>query len=206
METRGRKSLGGRSRHGRRSAVAVGLVAVIALLLSGCGDGDSSDGSDPKKPVGEESVAEKPTAEGPATSDLTSKSLGLKMKGANGAVLTIDSVQRHEGGVVTVRGEMRNDGKEAVNTNHWTGGNDLSLKNGYSSSGASLVDLKGKKRYYPLRDTQGNCLCNQFHPVFQPGDTAPVFVQFPAPPEGTTEVDFAMPTFGTIPVVIAVAQ
>ncbi|MFD3513869.1 hypothetical protein [Streptomyces sp. NPDC058657] len=129
----------------------------------------------------------------------------MELKGANGAVLTIHSVQRYKGGVVTVRGEMRNDGKEALNTSHWTGGNDLSPKNGYSSSGATLADLKGKKRYYPLRDTQGNCLCNQFHTVFQPGAKAPVYVQFPAPPEGTTEVDFAMPTFGTAPVTITVA-
>ncbi|WP_405779814.1 hypothetical protein [Streptomyces sp. NBC_00859] len=177
---------------------AVGLVAVATLSLSGCG-GDSGGAPDSKKPAAEQEGGGKPAAADP-------KGMGLEMKGANGAVLTIDSVQRYEGGVVTVRGEMRNDGKEALNTNHWTGGNDLALKNGYSSSGASLADLKGKKRYYPLRDTQGNCLCNQFHTVFQPGDKAPVYVQFPAPPEGTTAVDFAMPTFGTAPVTITVAQ
>lgn len=197
-EKQGQTSLGHRSWHGMAQVgakvAAVGLVAVVTLSLSGCGVGDSGGAPDGKKPA-----AEKPTAADP-------KGKGVEMKGANGAVLTIDSVQRYEGGVVTVRGEMRNDGKVALNTDHWTGGNDLSLKNGYSSSGATLADLKGKKRYYPLRDTQGNCLCNQFHTVFQPGDTAPVFVQFPAPPEGTTEVDFAMPTFGTAPVKITVAQ
>ncbi|MEU8887162.1 hypothetical protein [Streptomyces sp. NPDC048442] len=168
--------------------------------MSGCGGAGSGGGPDGKSPA----AAEKPGAGKPAAAD--PKGMGLEMKGANGAVLTINSVQRYEGGVVTVRGEMRNDGKEALNTDHWTGGNDLSLKNGYSSSGASLADLKGKKRYYPLRDTQGNCLCNQFHTVFQPGAKAPVYVQFPAPPEGTTNVDFAMPTFGTVPVKIAAAQ
>jgi hypothetical protein len=175
--------------------VAASLVAVATLSLSGCGGGDP--GGDPG--------GTKPTAENPAAT-APAKSIGLELKGANGAVLTIDSVQRYEGGVVTVRGEMRNEGKEALNTSHWVGGNDLSLKNDYSSSGATLADLKGKKRYYPLRDTQGNCLCNQFHTVFQPGAKAPVYVQFPAPPEGTTEVDFAMPTFGTTPVKITAAQ
>ncbi|MGW7412020.1 hypothetical protein [Streptomyces sp. NPDC054863] len=182
---------------------AVGIVAFVTLSLGGCGGGgsggDSGGAQEAKKPAAEAPGAAKPGAAAP-------KGMGLEMKGANGAVLTIDSVQRYEGGVVTVRGEMRNDGKSALNTDHWTGGNDLSLKNGYSSSGASLADLKGKKRYYPLRDTEGNCLCNQFHTVFQPGDKAPVYVQFPAPPEGTTEVDFAMPTFGTVPVKITVAQ
>lgn len=177
-------------------SVAVALVAVMSL--GGCGGGESADA-----PNGRETVAEKRVAGKPGASQLNS--LGLEMKGANGAVLTIDSVQRYEGGVVTVRGMMRNDGKSPLNTNQWAGGNDLSLKNGYSSSGATLADLKGKKRYYPLRDTQGNCLCNQFATVFQPGDSAPVYVQFPAPPEGTTDVDFAMPTFGTAPVKITVA-
>ncbi|EFL12854.1 conserved hypothetical protein [Streptomyces sp. C] len=185
--------------HVGAKVAATGLVAVVTLTLSGCGGGDAGAAPGGKKPA-----AEKPTTEKTAAAD--PKGEALEMKGANGAVLTIHSVQRYEGGVVTVRGEMRNDGKQALNTDHWTGGNDLSLKNGYSSSGASLADLKGKKRYYPLRDTQGHCLCTQFHPVFQPGDRAPVFVQFPAPPEGTTEVDFAMPTFDTVPVKIAVAR
>lgn len=180
-------------------AATLGLVAIATLTLGGCGGGDSGGTPDGTKTAAGNPADGKPAATAP-------KSMGLELKGANGAVLTIDSVQRYEGGVVTVRGEMRNDGKEALNTSHWVGGNDLSLKNGYSSSGATLADLKGKKRYYPLRDTQGNCLCNQFHTVFQPGAKAPVYVQFPAPPEGTTEVDFAMPTFGTAPVTITAAQ
>ncbi|MGW2657188.1 hypothetical protein ACWC1D_26465 [Streptomyces sp. NPDC001478] len=188
-------------RHGlSRTALTAGSVAVALTAVLSLGGCDSAEPDDAPNDRG----AQMPVAEQPAASQ--PKSLGLEMKGEGGAVLTIDSVQRQEGGVVTVRGVMRNDGNVALNTSHWTGGNDLSLKNGYSSSGATLADLKGKKRYYPLRDTQGNCLCNQFHTVFQPGDKAPVYIQFPAPPEGTTEVDFAMPTFGTAPVKITVAR
>lgn len=70
-------------------------------------------------------------------------------------------------------------------------------KNPNSVAGATLVDKVGKKRYYVLRDTDSRCLCTTAISSLAPGKTAPFFIQFPAPPQGTTEVDFSLPTFAT---------
>lgn len=59
------------------------------------------------------------------------------------------------------------------------------------------MDKAGKKRYYILRDTDGRCLCTTGMSAVQPGASVPVFMQFPAPPAETTEVDFNLPTFAT---------
>ncbi|WP_311765207.1 hypothetical protein [Streptomyces zingiberis] len=76
------------------------------------------------------------------------------------------------------------------------------MSNGYSLGGAALVDHKGKKRYYTLRDTEGRCLCTTGITEVAPGKDVPFFVQFPAPPEGTTEVEFSLPTFDSATVEI----
>jgi hypothetical protein len=63
-------------------------------------------------------------------------------------------------------------------------------------AGAALVDQVGKKKYLVLRDTEGRCLCTRFSGGLRQGQTTDWFAQFPAPPEGTTKVEFqvgAMP-------------
>lgn len=70
-------------------------------------------------------------------------------------------------------------------------------KNPNSVAGATLVDKQGKKRYYVLRDTDARCLCTTEIVPLAPGKSTSVFMQFPAPPQTTTEVDFTLPTFAT---------
>ncbi|HEX5569266.1 MAG TPA: hypothetical protein VFY14_20510, partial [Streptomyces sp.] len=65
-----------------------------------------------------------------------------------------------------------------------------------------LVDQKGKKRYYLLRDTENNCLCTMFPGGIGAGKTADFFAQFPAPPADTTEVDLQVPTMSSATVQI----
>jgi len=77
------------------------------------------------------------------------------------------------------------------------------MKNGQSFGGATLVDPKGKKRYYVLRDTDGRPLTTTGVQSVKPGETIPVFMQFPAPPSNTSEVSFQLPTFPTATISIS---
>lgn len=97
---------------------------------------------------------------------------------------------------------MNNGAKAYFETAQWQGNEKEIVSKGHSLGGAALVDEKGKKRYYVLRDTEGRCLCTTGITKVDPGETIPVFVQFPAPPEGTTEVEFSLPTFDSATVEI----
>ncbi|MFD7915753.1 hypothetical protein ACFV30_34445 [Streptomyces sp. NPDC059752] len=111
-------------------------------------------------------------------------------------VLTIHSATRDSGGFLTVNGQLKNNGKESfVGTSAWRG-NELT-QSGESVAGATLVDKAAKKRYYVLRDTDGRCLCTTGISSVGVGQTVPIFIQFPAPPSSTTEVEFSLPTFAT---------
>ncbi|MEU6176887.1 hypothetical protein [Streptomyces coeruleorubidus] len=178
----------------RRGMVAMTVAAGLALGVAGCGGGgdekpspsaSASKGSG-SKPSAQEGQAETPLAE---------------LKGTDGLLLQITSAQRDAGGFVTVSGNLKNDGAESVAIPAQTSGDETEvIKHGQSLGGATLVDSKGKKRYYVLRDTDGRPLTTTGLTTLEAGQALPVFMQFPAPPAGTADVALQLPTFssGTI--------
>ncbi|MEV8005018.1 hypothetical protein ACIFUY_00830 [Streptomyces sp. CACIS-1.16CA] len=189
----------------RRAMAAVSMTAALAFALAGCGD----DGGD--KPGNEgsnsPSAPASPSAEDKGESQQEDTAAGenvdpdvklAETRGQGGLVLVINEVKRDSGGFLTVQGAITNEGDQARTTSGWAGSEvNIVNKNPNSVAGATLVDKAGKKRYYVLRDTDSRCLCTTAITSLAPGKTAPIFMQFPAPPQDTTEVDFNLPTFAT---------
>lgn len=188
----------------RRVVAAVSMTAALALAVTACGSddggktkdpGSSSTSSAPSKPSDGDKGAQEDTSAG----DNVDPNVKLaEVKGQGGLTLVINQVKRDSGGFVTVQGEIKNEGQQSRNTAGWSGGESaIVAKNPNSVAGATLVDKTGKKRYYILRDTDSRCLCTTGILPLQPGKSTPVFMQFPSPPQTTTEVDFTLPTFAT---------
>ncbi|MFD6182516.1 hypothetical protein [Streptomyces goshikiensis] len=179
-----------------RGGAAVAVAAVLSLTLAGCGGGDEkpkeAQKPAPSQPQG--SGAQKPTPAGGGSAEPLE--VIATSAGPAGIVLTLNSAVRDQGGFFTVSGQIKNGGSEAfVQTAAWRG--DEKSASATSVAGATLTDKAGKKRYYVLRDTEGRCLCTIGLTRIAAGETIPFFAQFPAPPAGTTEVDFNLPTFAT---------
>ncbi|WAZ23826.1 hypothetical protein STRCI_005196 [Streptomyces cinnabarinus] len=182
----------------RRRMVALTVVAGLALGVAGCGGGGGSD----EKPESSAS-ASKNSGSDPSTQEGTDEPLA-ELRGESGLILTIDAVTRDAGGFVTVSGEIKNDGAEAARIPIQTRGDETEImRHGSSLGGATLVDSGSKKRYYVLRDTDGRPLATTEMPRIKPGESIPVFMQFPAPPAETTEVTFQLPSFAAAPIQIA---
>jgi hypothetical protein len=175
--------------------MAAAVVAVsLALGVAGCNSGDDKGGDT-------SASASKDTGSDPSAQEGQSEEPLAELKGQDGLLLTISSAQRDSGGFVTVNGSLKNDGSQNVTVPAAVRGNETEiLRNGMSFGGATLVDSKEKKRYYVLRDTEGRPLTTTGFTRVKAGDSLAVFIQFPAPPESTTEVSFQLPTFasGTI--------
>ncbi|MFH9135801.1 hypothetical protein [Streptomyces sp. NPDC017524] len=189
----------------RRAMAAVSMTAALALALAGCGDdGGEEPGNEGSSAP---SAPASPSAEGKGETQQEDTAAGenvdpdvklAEARGMGGLVLVINEVKRDSGGFLTVQGEVTNEGDQARITTAWSGSEvNLVNKNPNSVAGATLVDKVGKKRYYVLRDTDSRCLCTTAISSLAPGKSAPIFMQFPAPPQGTTEVDFTLPTFAT---------
>ncbi|MFD9599308.1 hypothetical protein ACFVRD_35600 [Streptomyces sp. NPDC057908] len=194
-----------RSTKSRRAVAAVSLAAALALAVVGCGtddgggktnDAGSSPSSTPSKPSEEDKGAKQEDTAAGENVDPNAKL--AQVNGRDGLTLVVNEVKRDNGGFVTVSGVIKNEGEDVSSGSQWSGSESaIVAKNPNSVAGATLVDKVGKKRYYILRDTDGRCLCTTGLTAIPSGKSVSVFMQFPAPPATSTEVDFTLPTFAT---------
>lgn len=182
----------------RKGAVSLVLATGLAVGVVSCGGG-----GDDKKP---ESPASASRSEGsrPSAQEGQTQEPVAELHGQDGLLLQITSVDRDAGGFLTVSGNLKNDAAKSVVVPPQMSGDETEIvKHGPSLGGASLVDPKGKKRYYVLRDTDGRPLTTSGLGTLEAGQSLPVFLQFPAPPAGTAEVTLQLPTFSSAPVKIS---
>ncbi|GAA4783430.1 hypothetical protein [Streptomyces ziwulingensis] len=183
----------------RRGAAGLAVVAGLALGVVGCGGG----GDDDEKPEASSSASETSGSQ-PSTQENESDEPLADLKGPRGLQLAVTAAERDSGGFVTVSGDMKNDGAKTANVPSQLSGNETEIiRNGRSLGGATLVDSKGKKRYYVLRDTDGRPLTTTNFPALKSGESLPVFMQFPAPAAGVTEVTLQLPMFSTATITIS---
>jgi hypothetical protein len=178
-----------------RGLAAAAMTATLAFTLTACGGEDKApDSNSSTQPSGGEGAEEKE-----ATSDSGSEDgrVLATINGANGVNIVVTSAVRERSGFVTVKGRIENTGDQAYLFDGWAAGDRDFTGKGASVGGMTLVDQKGKKRYFILRDTDNNCLCTMFPGGLGAGETADFFAQFPAPPAGTTEVDLQVPTMSS---------
>ncbi|MFE6894214.1 hypothetical protein [Streptomyces sp. NPDC057694] len=173
----------------RRALAAVAITTGLVLSATGCGGGDDKGDEAPKSSSQQSDAGDKPKASPSADTEQT-----LAEVKNNGITLTVTSAKRDQGGYVTVSGTVTNGTSGIWLATEWKSDESELQGNAASMAGASLVDQAGKKRYLVLRDTQGRCLCTKFQGGIDQGKTSDWFVQFPAPPEGTTSVQLQVPT------------
>ncbi|TXS11229.1 hypothetical protein EAO70_30140 [Streptomyces sp. adm13(2018)] len=182
--------------YGKELHRATGVVAVVAaaFLVVGCG-ADESPKAD--KPAVTTSAPQKSPGGGQTTpADEEPPATIATLKGRKGLELVINSVERDAGGFLTVKGRLANTGDSGTAVPAQVSGDETEvIKHGTSLGGATLIDSLGKKRYYVLRDTDGRPLTTSGLSTISAGDSAEVFMQFPAPPASTTEISFQLPTF-----------
>ena len=175
---------------GRTALTTVTIATGLVLTVAGCGGG----GDDDKSSDSESSSAPSKKSDGgddkQDTEAPAADSVLAEVKGEDGLTLVITSANRDGGGFVTVEGSVTNNTGGRWMAVEWRGDERELAKNGGSVAGAGLIDQSGKKKYLVLRDTSGRCLCTQFSGGVRDGESAQWFAQFPAPPVGTTQVDF----------------
>ncbi|QUI33605.1 hypothetical protein [Streptomyces alfalfae] len=181
-----------------RVMTAVAITTGLVFTVAGCGGGDGKDDKADKKssPTAPADQGEEDDEKGESSRPPTDDKVLAEVKGEESITLTITSAVRDQGGFVTVSGKVTNNGGKFWTAANWRGEERELNKNGSSVAGANLVDNEGKKKYLVLRDTEGRCLCTKFTGGVKPSQTADWYAQFPAPPEGTTKVNFqvgAMP-------------
>ncbi|MGX4695516.1 hypothetical protein [Streptomyces sp. JNUCC 63] len=173
----------------RRRLAALSIAVGLALGVAGCSDSSSQQ---------DRSLAAASTAGGSAPHEQQTGAPLAELKGQDSLSLTITSAEREPAGYLTVCGALKNEGTATAVVPAQLRGSELDvLRTGPSLAGATVIDFAGKKRYYVLRDTDGHPLTTTGLSTLKAGESARVFMQFPAPSASTTTVGFQLPLFDT---------
>jgi len=100
---------------------------------------------------------------------------------------------RHTGSTVTLKFVIYNDSSAGIGM-----GGKLNADgyHGYRNvSGVHLVDSAGKKKYFPVKDSEGNCECSDNVDDVSPKSQVSLWVRFPAPPDSVVKVAVQIPHF-----------
>ncbi|WP_243740934.1 hypothetical protein [Streptomyces sp. 8K308] len=170
--------------------VALGAALVIAVASCGGGGGGDEEGA----ASGDETTETTPGDDGESGQDEEGEAEEVQplaeVTGQHSETLTVTRAERETGGFLTIEGTLTNGGSETLFDLFWAGSENELVENGFSMAGATVVAHEEGKRYLILRDTTGRCLCTGFGDGIEPGATVPWYAQFPAPDQGTTQVDF----------------
>src|ERR1700683_1700550 len=100
---------------------------------------------------------------------------------------------RRGGGTLTLKFTIYNDSSVSFST-----GSKLNADgyHGYRNvSGVHLVDSAGKKKYFAVKDSEGNCECSDNIDDVAPKSQVSLWVRFPAPPDSVVKVAVQIPHF-----------
>jgi hypothetical protein len=112
-----------------------------------------------------------------------------------GQRLEVRDIKRDEGGTVTLRFQLINDGDSEINS--------CSLRDAQQSDNCGvvgavhLIDAANKKKYLVVRDAQKKCVCSHVANL-KKGDRSNAWAKFPAPPDAVQKITVVVPGFEPI--------
>lgn len=112
----------------------------------------------------------------------------------SGLSVEVTEFKRTSGGTVNLKFAMINSGdKEVAIHGDYA---EPSSKNDFGSiGGVTLVDAANKKKYFVVRDSDGNCVCSTKIQNIKQGTRAVLWAKFPAPPADVKSLSISVPHF-----------
>lgn len=180
-----------------RSARAVAATFVFVALL-GC----AREGAPPAENAAPGTVAAAAVADPPATTpdaappDAAPPAAGIAtaVGEQSGITLLVQELKRTSGGTVSLKFSVRNASGEALAYGYNYGEKDRRSDYG-SMGGVTLIDEANKKKYFVVRDSEGQCVCSRGLKDQKPGETRNLWARFPAPPDDVATVSVVVPHF-----------
>jgi hypothetical protein len=195
-------------------AALVAALALLAVAASGCSR-QASDAQSTAAPASQPAAAQATAAAAQATAAPAQPAAATAAAAQAGSAATaaaaapVAGIASSDGDktgtkvVVTslVRGSdtvtlklllVNNSGAPLVTYDRF----DASPYHGYRTmSNIHLIDTVSKKKYFPIADTDNNCLCSQDVDDIPPGSQTEIWVKFPAPPPSVTKIGIEVPHF-----------
>jgi hypothetical protein len=111
-----------------------------------------------------------------------------------GQRIEIRDLKRDEGGTLTLRFQLINEGDHEINSCSFRDSSDSCGTVG----GVHLIDAGNKKKYLVVRDAQKKCVCSNGIDSVRRGDRSNAWAKFPAPPDTVQKITVVVPGFEPI--------
>lgn len=112
----------------------------------------------------------------------------------SGVTLSVQELKRTSGGTVSLRFSITNASSESLDYGYNFGEKDRT--NDYASvGGVVLIDETNKKKYFVVRDSEGQCVCSRGLKDQKGGETRSLWARFPAPPDDVQKISVVVPRF-----------
>jgi hypothetical protein len=124
-----------------------------------------------------------------ASNPISASAQALEAEGETpGTKVIVRDLKRDEGGTVTLRFQLLNDGEKPMKTYGVLG--DL-----FTLDKVHLIDAKNKKKYLVVKDSAHKCLCSELKQDVVKGSKFNLWAKFPAPPADVQKISVIVPAF-----------
>ncbi len=198
------------------AAVQVAAFALLAVAIGGCTQRQQSSAQSTPAPVSQPAAVQPTVAAGQATAAaaqpaasaaadataqpqsatpvaaaLANASLGSSDGDQPGTKFVIDSLLRGSD-TLTLKFTLVNDSAKELSSTRFNGSGYVGYR---SMSGVHLIDTVSKKKYFPIADTDGNCVCSNNVDDIASNSQVALWVKFPAPPASVKKITVEVPHF-----------
>lgn len=171
--------------------------AVVVFVLLACAKKEAAVTENPAPPPATETQAAAPAA---ATSEVAPPAAAAPAGIAtadgeqSGITLSVQELKRTSGGTVSLKFSITNASSESLGYGYDFGEKDRTPDFG-SMGGVVLIDEANKKKYFVVRDSEGQCVCSRGLKDQKAGETRNLWARFPAPPDDVQKLSVVVPHF-----------
>jgi hypothetical protein len=115
--------------------------------------------------------------------------------GDQGGTKAVITDLKRGGSTVTLKFTIDNNSNAALYTGMRFKADGYRENGGRSFSGIHLIDEVGKKKYFVVADTDGNCACSEHVDDIAPKAQTSLWAKFPAPPDNVQKITVEIPHF-----------
>ena len=176
---------------------AIALALFVFVSLFACSKKEAAIVETPAMPPAIETEAAAPAA---TTSEVLPPAAATPVGIAtadgeqSGITLSVQELKRTSGDTVSLKFSITNASSESLGYGYNFGEKDRT-PDFTSIGGAVLIDEANKKKYFVVRDSEGQCVCSRGLKDQKAGETRNLWARFPAPPEDVQKISVVIPHF-----------
>jgi hypothetical protein len=182
-----------------RNVKAVFLMFGLILLTS-CSGQEVQQQAKPQEPAAKSAQPEpaKPAQPAPVAVEpapAAAPALAVAEGEVPGVKAEIHELKRTGGDTLTLKFSIANASAEDVNFGYDFAEKGKDVIDFNSIGGVHLIDAEAKKKYFVVRDSEGQCACSRDLKGVNPGSRSQLWAKFPAPPENVQKISIVVPHF-----------